>query len=161
MGRGERENELDRRRMIADFERMVGGIKPHQVYLSTGCPMCGEHSFGCAYCSGKQPLDPEADRKCPLEGEHLHVVCGTCHYGWIERTKKSQAEADAGDIPENAASVLVSTALALYDELPPQEGSYYANHLADTVPMQHRVDQPCILCRVRMLLEQIQQEVKG
>ena len=57
--------------------------------------------------------------------------------------------------------VLVARALALYDELPPQEGSYYANHISGTVPEQHRVDQPCVLCKLRLLLEQIQQEVKS
>jgi hypothetical protein len=160
MGADQRSNELERRRLIAEFERHVGGIKAHQVYLADGCPMCGEHAFGCAYCAGVDELDPDKRNKCPIEGEHLHVICGTCKYGWLERTKKQQAEIDAGGIPESAASVLVARALALYDELPPQEGSYYANHIPGTVPEQHRVDQPCVLCKLRLLLEQVREEVK-
>lgn len=56
------------------------------AFNSTGgrCPKCGCDQCLLMFCApSSRPLP--ALRGCELEGEHLHRMCGACHYPWIER----------------------------------------------------------------------------
>lgn len=79
----------------AELERMVGDIKDFKHYDETGCPKCQtpKEGFVRRWCQGRNALAPprpvnssEAGCLFNVVGEHLHVMCQGCHYGWLERT---------------------------------------------------------------------------
>ena len=82
------EAEIREAQRVAFMERVLGDEKPYDVYLATGCPKCGgpPAAFRVSYCFGKQALDPDHQKRCPVLGQHLHKFCG-CGHGWLERCK--------------------------------------------------------------------------
>ena len=72
----------------AFMERVLGDAQPFDCYVASGCPKCGGPSAGfrVSYCFGKQMLDPDAAKRCPVLGQHLHRFCA-CGHGWLERCK--------------------------------------------------------------------------
>jgi hypothetical protein len=152
MGRDHRINDLELQRRIADFERKIGGIKPHKVYEESGCPMCGGSKFGCRYCTGRDALDSDP-HQCPIESEHLHVVCGTCQYGWLERTlaqSKEGVQEVVGD------QVLIRGAAALVElKSITSVGNFYVQHPMGDTTAQHEKSNPCPICQAIIELEEV------
>jgi predicted nucleic-acid-binding Zn-ribbon protein len=79
---------------VAEYERTVGPTLKWRE--RDECPKCGSPParFTAAYCAGMGADWPAARRKewlegngCPTDGEHLHIACATCGYGWHEFTK--------------------------------------------------------------------------
>lgn len=96
MGREERVNEAMR---AAELERVMGPTRPFRHYDESGCPKCGQveikdasaSAFRRMFCTGANRLSVETP-KCPYDGEHLHVGCNRCGYGWTERCADYQPE---------------------------------------------------------------------
>lgn len=78
---------------VAEFERLIGPTRDFQSRKDIGCQKCGAGQFVVRWCAGKSHLNPNP-QQCPVDGEHLHVICNICQYSWCEKTKE-QAEADA------------------------------------------------------------------
>jgi hypothetical protein len=158
MGREQEVNRLELLRARAEFERRVGGINPHRVYEESGCPKCGVKNFACAYCTGHDATDSDP-RSCPIENEHLHVVCSICKYSWLEYPKDRQAEIDAGPPPASRVSELLAAGFEITSKIT-AGGDVYVTHASDAMPSQHRRDEPCVVCRLSLLLNEIKQEVE-
>lgn len=91
MGRESEAAKNARTAAVAEYERTVG---PTLKFRSRSeCPKCEvpEPHLHRKFCAGTNPNDPPDVRKrwaerggCPVEGEHLHVLCPRCGYGWHE-----------------------------------------------------------------------------
>lgn len=84
-----READVNMKQQLAEVERLMGPVRDFAHYAELGCPKCGTKSeaFVKRWCSGKSLMNPSREG-CQFEvGEHLHVMCSFCHYGWLERTK--------------------------------------------------------------------------
>lgn len=89
MGKEARAREMLNTVRMAAIERAMGPVRPHPTEPRL-CEKCGlsetgpdgEHldAFLLAFCLGP-------DSECPLDqpGQHLHVRCKRCDYGWMER----------------------------------------------------------------------------
>jgi hypothetical protein len=92
MGREERENRAGRQ---AELERTMGPTREFGV--TAECDKCGlpiDHpQFAKIFCIGKSILRP-SDEGCQQFGEHLHVICPRCKYGWLEHCKDHVDEGD-------------------------------------------------------------------
>ena len=100
-----REANLSAGARQAQLERLIGPTKGFGARDETGCPKCGGSSAEAVklgppngapplvkrWCSGKDFLKTQNRQPgqggCEFAGEHLHVVCPTCHYGWLEHCK--------------------------------------------------------------------------
>ncbi len=82
MGREERINDVIEQ---AELERLVGPVRPFGA--TSECDKCGleRQHFALAFCQGTS-LSNRGDQ-CKVFGEHLHVMCPRCHYGWHERCR--------------------------------------------------------------------------
>ena len=152
MGHEQRINGLEQQRRIANFERKIGGVKPHKVYFTDGCPMCGLDKFAVRYCEGKDMMDPDPNQ-CPIIGQHLHVVCGTCNYSWLEQTleqsKDAPAETGRDDVLHAAAAALVELKSMT------EAGNFFTTHTHREVSSQHPTSEPCPVCQAICELEEV------
>lgn len=91
MGREAREAKDARVAAVAEYERTVGPTLRFKE--RSECPKCEvpEAHLKRMWCAGVNPNDPpETLRRerelgsCPVEFEHLHVICPRCGYGWHE-----------------------------------------------------------------------------
>lgn len=58
---------------------------PHQFNHTEGeCPKCARKNLLMGFCRTRQDELPHVTG-CGVEGDHLHVQCGTCGYPWVER----------------------------------------------------------------------------
>ena len=76
---------------VAEYERTIGPTRRWNEV--TECPKCEvpRQHFGMKYCAGMNGNDPPDVRKawvekggCPMDGEHVHVMCPRCNFGWHE-----------------------------------------------------------------------------
>lgn len=91
MGREAKDARNARVANVAEYERTVGPTLRFRE--RTECPKCGNPRsvIRPSYCAGIGVDWDEAKRKlwqerngCPVEGEHLHMDCQVCGYGWNE-----------------------------------------------------------------------------
>jgi hypothetical protein len=152
MGHEQRMNSVEQQRRIANFERKIGGIKPHKVYAESGCPMCGMDKFGVRYCEGKDMMDPDP-QQCPIIGQHLHVLCGACQYSWLEHTlEQSKSE----NVEEGGDAVLRAAAGALtFLKSMTEVGNFFTTHTHREVSSQHPNSEPCPVCQAVCELEEV------
>ncbi len=152
MGQEQRMNQMEQQRRIANFERKIGGVKPHKVYFESGCPMCGLDKFAVRYCEGKDMMDPDPNQ-CPIVGQHLHVVCGTCQYAWLEQTLERSKDAPG---EPGGDAVLRGAAAALVElKSMTQDGNFFVIHTHKEVSSQHPKSEPCPVCQAICELEDV------
>jgi hypothetical protein len=152
MGHEQRMNSLEQQRRIANFERKIGGVKPHKVYFESGCPMCGLDKFAVRYCEGKDMMDPDPNQ-CPIIGQHLHVVCGTCAYSWLEQTLEQSKE--TSETPKTD-DVLHAAAAALVElKSMTEDGNFFVIHRHQEVSSQHPKSEPCPVCQAIIELSEV------
>ena len=90
MGHEQRRTAIDATIEAAQIERLMGPTKPFQARDELGCEKCSApvQAFLKRWCHGPNRLAPVADPKaCRTDGEHLHVFCQACGYGWIEHCR--------------------------------------------------------------------------
>lgn len=61
---------------MADTKKKYDGIHV--------CEKCEATKASIKYCPGISVRDRV--RKCDTTGEHIHVTCALCNFGWIEDT---------------------------------------------------------------------------
>lgn len=90
MGREEEANRVARQ---AELERAIGPIRAFESVKE--CQKCGldtgHPNFARAWCVGQSLLSPSREG-CQQVGDHLHVVCPRCRYGWLEHCKDHEPE---------------------------------------------------------------------
>ena len=101
MGRESRQSDAAEQ---AQFERLVGAVRDHGKH-DDACPKCSAPGMARAkrWCTGRNLLDPKPDG-CKLVGEHLHVLCQACGYGWFERTRDYVPDPDEPVISASGVS---------------------------------------------------------
>jgi hypothetical protein len=151
MGQEQRINHAEMQRAIANFERRIGGVKPHKVYFD-GCPMCGMEKFAVRYCEGKDMMDPDP-KQCPIIGQHLHVVCGTCQYSWLEHTLEQSKYAPAE--PQGDAVLRAAAAALVELKSMTEVGNFFTIHSYKEVSSQHPTSEPCPVCQAICELEDV------
>lgn len=106
--RGKKQNRL----------ALVNAVRGHDntivhSFLHTGgeCPKCGCKELHTRYCKfGEVP----AVRRCELEDEHLHRICGACKYPWVERTlDHAMLAEEKGEVASESELQCVLVAVAL------------------------------------------------
>lgn len=92
MGREANLAAAQRAHMMARVEEAMGPCRPFGQVEE--CPKCGlprEHML-YQWCIGDTSLT-ESDCALRVMGNHMHVGCPRCKYGWLERPKDYVAEA--------------------------------------------------------------------
>jgi len=98
-----REEEANRQARQAELERALGPIRAFEsVAECQKCALPTDHpNFSRRWCMGQSLLAPSREG-CQQVGEHLHVICPRCHYGWLEHCKDHVDE----DAPINFSAAM-------------------------------------------------------
>lgn len=113
MGRESRTNTENRIAVLDSIRGHDSTIAHSFNHTGGACPKCGNEKHHMAFCLPGASDLPRV-RGCELEGEHLHRMCGACHYPWIERPLDQAMLAErAGDV---AAESELAAALAVIVE---------------------------------------------
>lgn len=84
MGRESRDNERGRLEVLESVQGHDSSVAHSWNHTGGQCPKCGCPKHEMMFCLPGQTKLPRV-RGCELDGEHVHRLCGSCHYPWIER----------------------------------------------------------------------------
>lgn len=84
MGRESRENQAARMTVLKSIAGHDNSVVHSFNHTDGRCPMCGCPQQVMMFCSPAEADMPKI-RLCELDGRHLHRLCQSCKYPWIER----------------------------------------------------------------------------
>lgn len=111
MGRDERASAAREAAMEADWETLIGPIRPFEAFIA--CPKCGFAKAHIEWCPGKSLTAGYRSQPCPMIGQHMHKQCGGCGWMWLERTLDDDETPPEMRVRHNPGAALAAILLRL------------------------------------------------